>query len=129
MIVIVESAAAEGEDGKVDQGHENHDFPRIVFEQGGEVFADRRLLHRVRPNALSCGSKGDHEEDEAKDSPEGHGHLPAILTVMTQGKFGDQRESESADDELRRIDGDKTIGIEFSALVEVTSHDPAQSGI
>src|SRR5262245_22814945 len=100
VIVIVQSAAAEGEDSKVDQGHENHDFPRIGFEQASEVFGDGRFLGGIGTDALSRSEKSDREKNEAQDSPNGHGHLPAILPIVTEGEFGDQGEGKAADDEL-----------------------------
>ena len=52
-----------------------------------------------------------------------------MLPVRTGGKFRHQRQGEAADDELRGVDGDEPVGIQFRALVYVACHHPAQRRI
>lgn len=67
------------------------------FEQ---ILLGRRLLPTDRLNALICGEEGCHEQDQSKHGPDGHRHPPAVLQVVTDGEFGDQRQGEAADNKM-----------------------------
>ena len=81
---------------------------------------------RLGFNALLCRSKSDKEQDETHDSPDRHGHLPAVLSVVPGCEFGNQRQGEATHNELRCIHGYKPVGVELGALVDVAGHDSTQ---
>src|SRR5215469_15082983 len=81
-IIIVQRATAEGQDGKMNECPAPHNFPRIVFKQVGEVLPRRGfLLLRWRFDALTGGKERNQEQHEAKDRPNRHCHVPAILLI------------------------------------------------
>src|ERR1700686_4877567 len=100
VIVVVERATPEREDGKVDQRHKKHDGPGIVLKQIGKVLLRRRFLRGLWSNALFRGGESNEEQKEAQHGPNSHRHLPAVLPVMAHGEFGNQRQRQATYDEL-----------------------------
>ena len=126
MVVIVQRAAAKREDGKMDQRHDKHDLHGPFLSRSakscfGEDFSlvAGWIRSRVR-------GEGDEEQHQAKHRPDGHRHLPAVLAVVAGGELGDQRQRESADDELRGVHRDEAVGVQLGALVQVARHHAAQ---
>src|SRR5438270_12795565 len=72
MVVIVKCATTERENGEVDERHEEHDFPGIVFQQTSEILFGGRSLSGIGTNPFSGGYERNHEQDEAKDGPKSH---------------------------------------------------------
>ena len=129
MVVIVKRPAPEGEDRKMDQGHEHHHQPGSVFDEVAKIRFGSGFLGGHRTDPFARGGKGDQEEHQTNGGPDHHGGLPAMLAVGTDRKFGHERQGQSAHDELRGVHRDKPVGVQLGPFVHIAGHHATQRGI
>ncbi len=105
--------------------NEQRQNPRLVAQEIGHILPDRRLLLRLRNDALLGREERNHEEDRPDDGKEHHRLLESDRLIAV-AEHQHERQEQHLNDELSNHDGNEAIGGQAVAVGHVAGEYTAQ---